>query len=123
MTSQKSAELKDWTLKPADSIKSSWIGGKTCRHQRQTRAMDFLTLPRLATNEFIPVTASFTVRFVQEIHRTCADGVYPLVIVRPGGDKNDRNASAGARQISLQFQAVPFPACEDRGLGLDTSSP
>jgi hypothetical protein len=45
----------------------------------------------------------FAERLAQEIHRTSGNGLFPLVLARSGGDKNDRNALVGALQISLQF--------------------
>jgi hypothetical protein len=45
-------------------------------------------------------------RLAQEIHGTSGDSLCPVFLVRTGGDKNDRNAFVGVRQISLQFQAI-----------------
>jgi hypothetical protein len=57
----------------------------------------------------------FAERLAQKIHRTSGDGLHPLVLARTGRDKNDRYALVGARQISLQFQAVQsrHPKVED----------
>jgi hypothetical protein len=57
----------------------------------------------------------FAERLEQEIHCTSGKGLYPLVLARAGGNKNGRNALVGARQISLQFQAIHsrHPKVED----------
>lgn len=57
----------------------------------------------------------FAERLEQEIHRASGDGLYPLLLVRAGGNKNDWNTTVSARQISLQFQAIHsrHPKVED----------
>jgi hypothetical protein len=48
----------------------------------------------------------FAKRLAQKIHCTSGDGLPPFVLGHTGGDKDDRNLSVCARQVSLQFQAV-----------------
>jgi hypothetical protein len=57
----------------------------------------------------------FAERLEQKIHRAFGDGLYLLLLVRAGGNKNDWNTTVSARQISLQFQAIHsrHPKVED----------